>query len=313
MHYGRHGGSARIATSRVVATLSVHAPPPHKHCPEIVATQQERRTPGRRDRNGAGDSKMPSAPQPGADTRKAGPAARAAAAPDLAQPRVVLRALRWKGLEDGGCARVAEGHPGLQELRLEFSSITTPWADEPAWLRVARGLPSLARLALHVDPGMFGGDEAEGRAATTSWVPLACAWLRRCARLTHLSLTAVDVGTKPVHEMLDAVGAAVGGQLLHLTIGGAELPPTRAAAAGVLRTLATRYPRLRALTLHMFPPDGMEESAAEARAREVLLPMSELAALCPALREVCVRHSPSPWFPTSQETSKQIAWVRPKA
>ena len=89
-----------------------------------------------------------------------------------------------------------------------------------------------------------------------------------------------------VHNLLAAVGPAVGGRLRSLTLRHAQLPRTADSAAGAMQTLGARYPHLEVLSLRV--PFRMDASAAKALSRMLLQAVPALPPLCPALLEVRV-------------------------
>lgn len=181
--------------------------------------------------------------------------------------------------EEPGCgiAAAVEGHPCLRELHLH-----RPQED---WMRAIPRLPALSDLELNVLSEWFEGEEMEADAQATARVLRVCAWLGHCKSLLHLNLTVP--GIPPANEMLAAVGAAVGSRLRTLTIYNVQLfAQNREAAATTLYTLVVCFPQFEVLTLHLFAPDGMVASTAEAVARELLLAAPAVAPLCPALGEV---------------------------
>lgn len=152
-----------------------------------------------------------------------------------------------------------------------------------------------------------GREEAESEALCASQVLRACGWLRGCERLEHLELGVND--PFPVHTVLAAIGAAIGGQLRSLTIVAAEVPRTRAAAAKALYTLAASFPRLEELALQLCVPDDMDAHAGEMHAAELLAPAPALAPLCPLLRSVRVEPSPH----VTMRRITEAVWLRPGA
>ena len=172
----------------------------------------------------------------------------------------------------------AEGHPCLRELRVSDG-------QEEAWLRAAPRLPALSTLKLVVHPQLFKQEGLDGEAAQMLRV---FGWVAHCEWLSHLVLKVAPHTHVAAQDLLAAVGAAAGGLLKSLTLRGAQLPPTRESATRAMQTLVG-CPHLEVLWL--WTPGYMEASAAEARARELLLVAPALAPRCPALREVRVDES----------------------
>ena len=180
---------------------------------------------------------------------------------------------------DCGTAAAVEGHPCLRELHLFMFST--------AWARAVQRLPALSNLLLTVPASLLEDEGMEGHAPGIGCALRVCGWLAPCKRLMHLELK-VGGTTMPALELLAAVGAAVGGRLLTSTLYNVELLPTRDAAARALYTLVACYPHLEVLTL--WEDWKMEESAAEALARELLAAAPVVAPFCPALRKVRVKY-----------------------
>ena len=228
--------------------------------------------------------------------------------PDGAQPLLRLDAAAPR-LEVLDCcpaycdiAAAAEGHPCLRELRLGRAG--------KAWLDVIPQLPALSNLALEIDFEPVDG-EAEGPADRTALLLGFCGLLVRLERLSHLRLELADPSKEhamPAHELLAAVGAALGSRLRSLTLGVAQMPRGREDAERTLYILPAFYPLLEVLTLQLHQPKNMEASAAEALSGELLPAAGVVATLCPALREVRVE-VPLLWRSSFQKAT----WLRPRA
>lgn len=207
-------------------------------------------------------------------------------------------------------ANAAAGHPALQELSLDFREVDVVEGGgvraDTAWLCAAQKLPALSSLDLLVHSDMFGPEEGEEAGdGFTARVQRACKWLRDCTRLTNLELNTFD--PIPLHELLAAVGAAVGGQLRILTLDGPEVP-TQVTAAEALHTLAAqRFPRLELLALQLRRPDSADPRSAEAVSQDLLAPLPALAPLLPALQEVRVQASK---MYGSVGSIQEAAWLR---
>ena len=137
-------------------------------------------------------------------------------------------------------------------------------------------------------------------------VQRVCHFLARCERLAHLDLDLVD-GAR-AHELLAAVGAAVGGRLRSLSLSHAHLAQERGAAALAMRKVMECSPCLGVLKLRLCKPSwSMETSTATVLFREFLGAVPALAPQWPALREVWVQSH------LSANSTHKATWLRPRA
>lgn len=219
----------------------------------------------------------------------------------LAAPQ--LKTLCWAGYHDDGVAEAAAGHPRLGKLCVEFEHLGPHDRAEEAWLSAARQLPALTSMLFQVRGESFDCDELEGDAAAgrTARVLRLCEWLGHCTKLQDLYLS--DAAGAPAHEVLAALGAALGGRLHALTLACTTMPARLGAAGRTLYTLAALFPRLRELTLELDRPEGMKPEAMPIYARVLLGTACELPPLCPLLEKVKLL-----WF--TSDGVERGAWRR---
>lgn len=206
---------------------------------------------------------------------------------DLAVSAPRLVELTCSGSICCGFANASAGHTALRELLLELECVIEG-ADVREWGPVLGQLPQLSSLMLNFDESIFGDGPAGDVGGAGSRLALLAEWLRPCTQLARLKLDAEF--EPPLHQVLAAVGAAVGESLVSLELGHALLPASPADAARAFYALPLHYPRLKQLSVLVECTSGESADAADAHVAAdaasllaLLRPLDVLLPACSAL------------------------------